>query len=187
MTRDFSQWIAEARAIASDARREFGRLTPAQLNWKPAPEQWSVAQCLDHLIRIDSAYWPVFRRIEEGTYAPGLARRLPLLPRLFGSLVLKSVEPDAPRKYKTSKRVEPATGDLDAGIVDRFVAHQDDLIEHMRKLGERDAADVIVPSPLLSIVSYSLRDALRIIVAHERRHLGQARRVLETPGFPAAP
>jgi hypothetical protein len=37
---------------------------------------------------------------------------------------------------------------------------------------------------VLSFVTYSLQDADRIIVVHEKNHLAQATRVMQSPGFP---
>ena len=42
--------LADIHAIALDAEKLFGSLSAEQLNWKPAPDRWSVAQCLEHLI-----------------------------------------------------------------------------------------------------------------------------------------
>ena len=42
--------LDEADAIAADANTLFGHLNAQQINWKPSTDQWSVAQCLEHLI-----------------------------------------------------------------------------------------------------------------------------------------
>lgn len=177
--------IAEAEAIAAEARPEFGRLTSAQLNWKPGADRWSVAQCFDHLVRIDSLYWPTFRAIEDGSYRTPLLRRIPLLPRLWGALIHGAVKPDAARRYPTTKRALPAASDLPADIIDRFVGHQREVVEHMRRLGEKDAGLTVIGSPVGPLASYDVDTALRIMVSHARRHMLQARRVMESPGFPS--
>ena len=41
-------------------------------------------------------------------------------------------------------------------------------------------------SPFLGIVTYSVLDGWRLIVAHERRHVAQAKRVMGSAGFPGA-
>jgi hypothetical protein len=41
-------------------------------------------------------------------------------------------------------------------------------------------------SPFLRVITYSVLDALRLIAAHDRRHMEQARRVTQMPEFPAA-
>ena len=58
----------EAEAVAGDANTFFGQLNSEQLNWKPAADSWSVAQCLDHLISANREYYPVFDRILKGEY-----------------------------------------------------------------------------------------------------------------------
>ena len=46
--------LAEVRAgleeIARDAHTTFGGFEARQLNWRPEPARWSVAQCFDHLL-----------------------------------------------------------------------------------------------------------------------------------------
>jgi hypothetical protein len=42
----------------------------------------------------------------------------------------------------------------------------------------------VVTSPVTAVATYSLLDAYRIIVGHERKHFEQARRVAESEGFP---
>jgi hypothetical protein len=48
-----------------------------------------------------------------------------------------------------------------------------------------DLERIVITSPALSIVTYSLMDAYRVIVVHEKRHVLQAKRVMEEPAFPA--
>jgi hypothetical protein len=59
------------------------------------------------------------------------------------------------------------------------------LIEQMDALQAVDVARQRVTSPFAGFVAYSALDACRIIAAHERVHLNQARRVLASPGFPS--
>jgi DinB superfamily len=178
--------IAEATAIATDAERTFGRLSYEQLNWKRRPEEWSVAQCFDHLVKIDSTYFPQFRQIEQGQYSPTWRDRVPIVGRLFGSLVLGAVQPQAQRKFKAARHVEPSTSGIDSSILARFTAHQQEVIEHMNRTGNLDLSSIVVKSPVAPVVFYSLLDAFRIIVAHERRHMAQAERVTAAGGFPTS-
>jgi DinB family protein len=43
--------VGEAEKNAADARSVVSGLSDAQLNWQPAPDKWSIAQCLEHLPR----------------------------------------------------------------------------------------------------------------------------------------
>jgi hypothetical protein len=174
----------EAEAVAGDAKVLFGHLTSEQLNWKPAADSWSVAQCLDHLVSINYEYYPVFDRILKGEYRKTFLHGMPFLPAMFGRLMVKTLSPDSQRKLKAPGAARPSSSSIDPQIVDRFIAHQRETLAKMKSLEGLGPAGIIITSPFLSVVVYSLLDAFRLIVAHERRHFAQAQRVMETDGFP---
>ncbi|HMB27780.1 MAG TPA: hypothetical protein VKS99_06715, partial [Blastocatellia bacterium] len=149
-----------------------------------AADSWSVAQCLDHLISANHEYYPVFDRILKGEYRKTFWHGMPFLPAIFGRLMVKALSPDSQRKLKSPGAARPSSSSIDPQIVDRFIAHQRDTLAKMRLLGNSDPAGMIITSPFLSVVVYSLMDTFRLIVAHERRHFAQAQRVMETGGFP---
>jgi len=184
MNEELPKLIDETNAITDEAQKDFGQLNAQQLNWKPSPAQWSVAQCLDHLIVINSGYFPVIEKIVHDGYQPKLQQRLPFLPRLFASLVLQAVSPEGKRKYKAARPFAPSSSAIAGDIVARFKAHQQDLIRHMKMAEKLDLKKTIITSPVASFVTYSAMDGFKIVVAHEHRHLQQAKRVMETPGFP---
>jgi uncharacterized damage-inducible protein DinB len=184
-TLTLTQIYDEAEAVAVDAKVLFGHLNSEQLNWKPAADSWSVAQCLDHLISINHDYHPVFDRILKGEYRKTFLHGMPFLPTIFGRLMVKALSPDSQRKLKAPGAARPSSSSIDPQIVDRFIAHQRETLSKMRLLGNCDPAEIIITSPFASVVVYSLLDTFRLIVAHERRHFAQAQRVMETGGFPA--
>ena len=47
-----------------------------------------------------------------------------------------------------------------------------------------DAGKIIITFPVVRIITCSFLDACRVIVAHEQRHILQARRVAQLPQFP---
>ena len=177
--------LEELGAVTEDARRVFGGLSAAQLNWKPSPERWSVGQCFDHLIKTNRTFFPDMERIAAGTHRASLWGRVSPLSGFFGRMILKSLDPEKGRKTKAPRVFRPASSDVSADVIEQFAAHQRELTALMRATAGRDLARTIVTSPVSPLATYSLLDAYRIVVAHERRHLRQARRVTKTPGFPA--
>lgn len=186
MNEGLSAFIEEARAITQEAQEAFGHLNTEQLNWKPAPEEWSVAQCFDHLIVTNTGYLPLIKKIADGQYKPSFRERMPLLPRAFGSIVLNAVQPEAQRKFKAVPKFQPSSSAIQGDILARFTTHQEDLVKHMRMTEEVDLRRIIITSPVMSLMTYSLWDTYKILVAHERRHMAQAKRVMDAPGFPRA-
>jgi len=63
---DLPSLITTANNTADEAQSTFGRLTAAQLNWKPSPERWSVAQCFDHLLTTNKGYFPEIDNVLAG-------------------------------------------------------------------------------------------------------------------------
>jgi hypothetical protein len=61
--KDLSGLICGAKAITDETRARFGRLSAQQLNWKPGADQWSVAQCFDHLVVTSGAYFPILDKV----------------------------------------------------------------------------------------------------------------------------
>jgi DinB family protein len=178
------QIYSEIEAIAGDAKTLFGNLNPEQLNWKPDADSWSVAQCLEHLISSNRSYDPVFDRILKGEHRKSFLHRVPFLPAFFGRMLVKSMEPDSARKFKSPSASQPSSSSIDPQIVELFVANQRETLAKMRSMGDRNPAEIIVTSPFVGMVAYSLLDAFRLLVAHERRHFAQAQRVMEADGFP---
>lgn len=178
--------VQNARTIADDARSSFGNLTAEQLNWKPSAERWSVGQCFDHLINSNKGYLPIIESVRGGTKKTRFMERLPVLPGLAGKLLIKSLDPASTRRIKAPKRFEPAQSNISASVIDDFAAQQEKVIEGMKSTSDLDLERIVITSPAASFVTYSLMDAYRIIVVHERRHFQQAQRVTEESGFPGS-
>lgn len=175
---------AQARATAAHVQARFGPLSAAQLNWKPAPDRWSVGQCLDHLLTADGAYFPVFETVREGRYRKTLWQRMPVLPGFFGRMLLKAIDPANTRKSKAPAVFAPASSQVGTDIVRRFGEQQARLVEHLQAGGSLDLDGTIIASPVTPVVTYSLFDAFRILVRHAQRHVQQADRVVALDGFP---
>jgi hypothetical protein len=176
--------IREAKQVAADARASFGNLSAAQLNWKPSAERWSIAQCFEHLITSNRGYLPIIESVRGGKKQSTFWTRLPMWPGLAGKLLIKSLDPASTRKLKAPKNFQPAQSEISPTIIDDFVAQQEQVIEGMKSTSHLDLEKIVITSPALSFVAYSLMDGYRIIVTHEKRHLQQAQRVAEEPGFP---
>jgi hypothetical protein len=179
-------FVAELEAVASDAVKVFGGLSAAQLNWKPSAEQWSVGQCFDHLIKTNSTFFPDMRRVAAGTYKSSLWGRVSPLSGFFGRFILKSLDPEKGRKTKAPRVFEPAQSEVAADVIVKFVRHQSEVSQLMRGTAGANLRGLKVTSPVSPVATYSLLDAYRIVVAHERKHFEQARRVTQFQGFPAA-
>jgi hypothetical protein len=179
-----AQLSTELEAIARDTRTTFGALSPQQLNWRPDATRWSVAQCFDHLLKSNDLMFSAADAALSREGAMTLWERLPILPGLVGSMMVRSQRPDSTRKFKAFATAQPAASAIPADVIKRFVEQQDEALSRMQSAAEPDAASVIMTSPFVKVITYSVLDGWRLLVAHERRHFEQARRVMQAPGFP---
>jgi len=173
-------------AVARDAHGVFGSLSVRQLNWRPDAQRWSVAQCVEHLITANRMMFDAAdAAVREGTPRT-LWQRLPVWPGLMGRMLIRSQAPTATRKYKTSPQATPASSEIPADVVGRFVAQHREAVTRLDALDETRAAETIMTSPFVRIITYSVLDGWRLVFAHDVRHVGQAQRVMREPGFPGA-
>lgn len=185
-TSDFPSLIVEVEKIADDASAAFGGLSPEQINWKRSADEWSIGQCFDHLITANGTYFSLLERIAAGENKRTLWQRVPLLPSLFGRLIIGAVSPESARKVKAPRAFTPTASEVDASIIDKFRRHQDELLRLMKATEKFELEKIIIPSPVSPLITYSLLDGYRILVTHERRHFLQAERVMKSEGFPRA-
>lgn len=176
--------IARINRVTDDATQTFSALSEAQLNWQPSASQWSIAQCLDHIITSNETYFPVFEAIIDGNYSPKLLEKIPLLPEWWGKLLIKSLDPANTKKSKTFPVFQPRQSDIPLTIVEDFAAHNAELIQYFEKLDAVSLHQIIITSPAANFVTYSLRDTVYILTNHEERHVLQAKNVMALSEFP---
>ena len=175
---------AELEQNAREAEASFGALDARQLNWQPGAGQWSVAQCLEHLVTTNRLTLRAAEEALSGTQRPTVWQRLPVLPGVLGRALVRSQSPDQKRKYKSPPSARPAASEIPSDVVPRFVAQHREAVARAQALDEGVAARTIMASPFLKVITYSVLDGWRLVAAHDRRHLAQASRVSSAPGFP---
>lgn len=172
-----NRWASALQTNTQQFREAFGALSQAQLNWKPDARTWSIAQNIDHLIVINTSYYPAFEALLAGTYQLSWLARQRWLAAWMGRMILGSVQPDRRRRMKTFPVWEPRASGIPGDIVLRLGQHHEELTQRIATLAD-GAAQRVVASPANRRIFYPLDTAFDIIVTHEQRHLAQAREVL---------
>lgn len=193
---------AELREAGEEAEALAGGLTEAQLRWRPEPERWSVGECLDHLVRTGEVYLDVLDGVIEEARLEGRTGAGPYRRSLVGRWLVRFLEPPPGLPVPAPLRVRPRLGSRREGTDPRapadgaansgprdplgaFLALRPRYEECLRAADGLDLGRVRMSSPFVSFLRFDLGSAFRVVAAHERRHLWQARRVTEAEGFPA--
>ncbi len=171
--------------LAQETQATFGGFDVQQLNWRPDATRWSVAQCFEHLLTANRLMFQAAEAALNNAGSRTLWQRLPVLPGVLGRMLIRSQAPSASRKFTAPPKAQPSTSDIAADIIQRFVEQHHDAVARVQALDERDAARAIMTSPFISVVTYSVLDGWRLILAHDRRHFEQARRTTLSAAFPS--
>ena len=170
--------------LATDANTFVTGLSDAEFAWQPAPERWSIAQCIDHLNATARVYLPVLDEgiadaMRRGLYSPG-----PYVYNWIGRIHVLVARPDSWIRVKAQRAFEPAPGRTRQEIMAAFRAYQVQYVDRLRQANGLDLARARVASPVVRWLPMPLGSAFALLITHERRHLVQAQRLLEAPGFP---
>lgn len=175
--------IFELKKTADDASETFGALTVDQLNWKPGEKSWSIAQCLDHLILTNEQFYPEFDKLVAGTRKNTFWQNNSPFTGFFGRFLIKAVTEDSKKAKAPSKSIVPPS-ELPADIVSKFELNISEVCDRISACAAADRQKVVVGSPFLSLMTYRLDDAYTVLVEHTKRHVRQAKRVMQADGFP---
>ena len=167
-----------------DAEGLVGDLNEEQLLWRPAPNQWSVGECLEHLNITHRQWLPLMEDAsregrDRGTLHPG-----PYSYGFLSRLFLRLVQPPPRLKVKAPAPFQPpAHLDKDRVIEDFKTLHAR-AEQVIRDSNGIDLAKVRVQSAFSRHIRYPLGMGFWILAAHDRRHILQARNVRRANGFP---
>lgn len=182
---DIQEYQRQIDAISADARDLIAGLSEAQVNWRPTPAHWSVAECLDHLTVTNRELMEHIEAATNDARSRGLTGRGPFRYGLIGNMIVRSMEPPVKLKFKAPKIFKPRPDQSLEVVAREFFTTQNELLRLIKEANGINLARVKISSPVTRLIKLSLGQAFGLIATHERRHLWQARQVKGDPMFPA--
>jgi hypothetical protein len=168
--------VAELRAVSADASRLSAEFSARELGQAPAAGAWSAADNLMHLTIAARALAPRMTKTLGKLSDAGRHRDGPSRADWLGRLYAWALEPPVRVRVRAPRSFVPPAGTGADEALPAFLAEQDRLITLAERSAGLDLASRKVPSPVSRYVRYNVYSAFRILTAHERRHLWQARR-----------
>lgn len=174
----------QMKVIRQEAEGLVNGLSPEQLNWRPSPDRWSVALCYEHLNQTNRKMAEALdlavkrgrqlNQLSEGPFSYGF------LARYF----LRIMEPPVKRRFKAPAKFVPNPDRSWTQIMEDWHATHDRIASLLMDANGLDLAAVKTTSPASSWIRYPLGIGFWIHAAHDRRHLWQAREIINSAGFP---
>lgn len=175
---------SEYGEVSEEALALAGALSDRQFRWRPAPDRWSVGACLEHLARTAEAYFPGL----ESAVAKGRAKSLlgegPFRYGAISGWLVRMMEPPPGRRLPTIRRFEPAPSPPKEPTLNAYRAAHERYRSFLEQADGLDLRRIKVRSPVTPLLRLPLGRAFAFLLAHERRHLWQARQVRNDPEFP---
>ncbi|PJJ54870.1 DinB family protein [Hymenobacter chitinivorans] len=180
-TTDFlDQLAAELQALRETTVRRFRPLTDDQLNRRPAPDKWSVGQCLEHLNIVGGHYLPTINRKLKQAQERGSRPSDTVKSGFFGRKLIEAMrQPASEKPLKSPQQYAPSGSRLPRTVVEVFGRQLDELINIVQQARGINANAVRIPNPIIPLLYLRLTDQLEFIVTHLQRHVAQAERVLD--------
>ena len=184
LTPDVDQFRRQFEQISAEGDALVASLSDTQFTWQRTPEVWSVAQCIEHLNVTARLYLPkldegIGEAIRRGLYGEGPFKYL-----WIGRLMVRTTKPPPRLRMRAPKVFHPPPARSRHDIMAAFRAYQVQYIDRLRQANGLDLARAKVSSPAASWIRMSLGSGFELMVAHEQRHLWQAKRITEAAEFP---
>lgn len=153
-------------------------LSDAQLNYKAAPDKWSIKECVYHLAISETNLW---QWIQGTIKAPANPEKRSDI-KMTDEQLLAGIA-DRTNKVKTPEPFEPKNAKWN-NVQEALAAlktERDQHIEYMKTTTEDMRSHVTTESPVGPLDSYQL---VILLSSHTTRHTKQIEEVKADPGYP---
>ncbi len=139
---------------------------------------WSIAQCLEHLNSYGDYYLPEINKalIRSQDVAPKTTYKSGWL----GACFTKMMDPASAKKMQAFKNHIPAVNLDPDEVVARFIAQQETMLLYLNSARKTDIGATRIPISITKLVRLKTGDVFQFCVAHDARHIAQAKRNLKT-------
>ncbi|HEX9982218.1 MAG TPA: DinB family protein [Thermoanaerobaculia bacterium] len=141
---------------------------------RPHPNSWSAAECLAHLSLTTESFLPLLQSaIDDGKKRKVTTSKPPKMD-LIGRVLRWFLEPPMRSRVKTTAPFVPRSTRAKSEAFAEFASLQNRLLGIVRDTDGIDLTKIKIVSPFDKRMKYNLYSAVRILAAHERRHIWQA-------------
>ncbi|NIG53492.1 DinB family protein [Chitinophaga sp. Cy-1792] len=151
-------------------------LTDEQLKYKPAPDRWSVIDCVEHITLVEKAMSDGEQQLVKQPANPALRANI----KVTDDQLLNMVE-DRSHKAKAPEPFVPKEGQTPQQVINNFVTQRNALIAYVTNTNDDLRNHVTDKTPLGTIDAYQM---LLLDAAHTARHNKQMDEVKASTGFP---
>lgn len=169
--------ITQLEQTRDNLLKDVQGLTDAQLEYKTAPDRWSIIECVEHVTLIEKSIMEGEQQLVQQPLNPERRKDV----KSTDEQIIKGVE-DRSHKAKSPEFGIPKHNySSDAEAIKNFTESRNKLIEYVTNTKD-DLRNHVMDHPIFGTIdAYQL---LLIDAAHTNRHTQQLEEVKADPGFP---
>ena len=155
-----------------------------KLAYPPEEGKWSVVQVLEHLNMYGRYYLPAIEKaisLNPGNKAAWFNSGR--MGDYFTNMMKPKNVFEVKNKMKAPKGYVPAASLQTEGVINEFVDQQNKLLQLLERAREHNLSEIRIPITLSKLIKLKLGDTFRFLVAHEQRHMVQARNAIHDLGI----
>ncbi len=178
---------AALAAAEKQASELLNGVSPSQANWQPNEgRSWSICQCLDHLVKINTVYAAALQEAVSNNPQSYKQPTSNIAPGFFGAWFIQQMDLPVRMKLKAPSKVAPSSEGNAPKLFEAFLKSQDLIRAVVERSRIVDLNRLRFKNPFVGVLRFTVGTGLMIINAHDRRHLWQAEQVKRAPGYPPA-
>jgi uncharacterized damage-inducible protein DinB len=177
-----NELITDVRRII-DSARFLETADHTKLAYSPDKQKWSVVQILEHLNAYNRHYLPLIEK--ELAPVPETHDQW-FNSGYWGEKFVKMMKPGNVYQIRNKMKAMKAytfSNNLNIDtVLKEFIGHQETYQRLLELAKSRDLNTIRIPITITSMIKLKLGDMLRFLIAHQQRHMIQARNTLKQMG-----
>jgi hypothetical protein len=162
---------------ADNLKDNIQGLDEEQMSYKPSEEDWSVAQCVEHIILTEKMLFDMTKKLLEQPANPERKEEIVSTnQQLIEGITDRSNKFNAPKTLQpTGKYTNPEAA------IDDFKAQREQILAYLEKVQVEELRNHISDTPAGPADAYQ---SFLFLAGHTARHTLQIEEVKGSPGFP---
>ena len=186
-TEFFDQLTNQVLGLRVLAHQRLRPLTSEQLNRRPGYDEWSAAQCLEHLNLVGGYFLPQLKTRLHLAQAKGSQASARTRSGWLGRYVTRSASQHhglGDSLLRLPRQYAPTGTRLTGTVVEAFNRQLDELLRLLLLARQVDAGAVRIPNPLYPWLRLRLTDVLEALITHAQRYVKQAAQTVQATAKP---
>jgi len=177
LTRDDKSFLLEQlQSTRNKLVNDISGLSDEQMNFKPAPDRWSVSECVEHIITAEKS---IFEQQQAAVKQPANPEKRKDI-KVADTTLIRMMTDRSQKGKAPADMVPKGLYPTANAAVEAFTAQRSQVIDYVESTND-DLRNHVIVSPQGAMDAYQY---LLLLNGHSARHTLQLEEVIADPAFP---